>query len=231
MPLKIPQQQYHSQNPYPATVIPPEVDFRLAQKLQDEEYVQWIENNQPQDSTHHRAGESSVGFCNPSAPPLPPIPENLQYNHYPSYQNNLSHCHHHQSVVYASPNQPPLPYTQSAPYANGGGGSCTGGNNTYYGSLNQGYYPSTQSHPFYHTQVPHQHVMYRSVEEEDNSSSCLTGLYEKFISIILIFAVISFASMSPLLLSCAIAVQFSRIKECVVPETSHNLTSNAQWLL
>ncbi|CAG8562981.1 10514_t:CDS:2 [Diversispora eburnea] len=35
-------QQYHSQNPYPAAVIPSEADFRLAQKLQDEEYAQWM---------------------------------------------------------------------------------------------------------------------------------------------------------------------------------------------
>ncbi|CAG8452435.1 5927_t:CDS:2, partial [Acaulospora colombiana] len=169
MSFKIPppQQQYHSQNPYPATAVPPGADLRLAQKLQDED-----------------------------APPLPPIPENHQYNHYPSYQNNLSHCHHHNpSVIYASPNQPPLPYVQPGPYANG-----------------VGYYYSTQSHPFYNAQASHQHAPYRSVEEEDNSPNCLTGLYERFISVILIFAVIT-----PLLPSCVIAVRFSRIKERASP--------------
>lgn len=142
MPFKNHHQQYHSQNPYPAAVIPPEADFRLAQKLQDEEYAQWVETNQ--DSIHPQC-EPSTSCHNSSAPPLPSIPENYQYNHYPSYQNNLSHCHHHNQsqypIIYASPNQPSLPYAQTAPYVtNGVAGSCNrGGNATYYGSLNQGY--------------------------------------------------------------------------------------------
>ncbi|CAG8475131.1 15801_t:CDS:2 [Funneliformis caledonium] len=126
------QQQYHSQNPYPATVISSDADFRLAQKLQDEEYARWVESNPQQEPVLNRAGESSVGPHLPRAP-MPPIPEHYQYNHHQQFQNSPSY---QSPIVYASPNQPPLPYSQTSPYANNG---ASGGanNQPYYGSLNQ----------------------------------------------------------------------------------------------
>ncbi|RIA94640.1 hypothetical protein C1645_734627 [Glomus cerebriforme] len=168
-------QQYHSQNPYPATVIPPDADFRLAQKLQDEEYARWAETNPQQEYYSTRAGETSASTHLPRAP-MPPIPEHYQYNHYQSYQNDPTFQHPSQSqqypIIYASPNQPPLPYTTS-PYVNNGGNGGIG-----YGSLNQGYYTSSQSHPFYN--APYHNYQQITQREEEDSSSCLSGLRDFF---------------------------------------------------
>ncbi|CAG8509577.1 19173_t:CDS:2 [Dentiscutata erythropus] len=162
-------QQQHSQNPHPENL--PDSDFRLAQKLQDEEYVRWTETNRQQDLVSS-VGESSIDHFHSRA--IPPIPENYRCNHYIPYQSNpTQHLQQQYPIIYASPNQPPLPYNQSDPYINNGGGQ-------YYGSLNQdrsGYYQLPRSHPYYNnyqtTQLP---ASYHAVEEEDNSG-CLTGLF------------------------------------------------------
>ncbi|CAG8557702.1 132_t:CDS:2 [Paraglomus brasilianum] len=132
--------QYHTQNPYPATVITSDVDYRLAQKLQDEEYALWVDQNQhdyrtrpgepPTAGTAAAAGTVIPHHCRP---PMPPIPEHSPYNH-----------HHHPCqggnpqqypVVYASPIQPPLPYSQTMPYASNN--DICGEGQPYYGSMNQ----------------------------------------------------------------------------------------------
>ncbi|GET02741.1 hypothetical protein GLOIN_2v1735015 [Rhizophagus clarus] len=164
--------QYHSQNPYPATVIPPDADFRLAQKLQDEEYAHWVDTTPQQE--YYRSGETSISTHLPRAP-MPPIPEHYQYNHYQSYQNeqnqNFQNTGQSQQypVIYASPNQPPLPY-QTSPYAS----NCAGNGQMCYGSMNQGYYHSSQSHPFYNAPYHnYQQISQREVEEDN--SNCLSG--------------------------------------------------------
>ncbi|PKC15737.1 hypothetical protein RhiirA5_348656 [Rhizophagus irregularis] len=178
------QQQYHSQNPYPATVIPPDADFRLAQKLQDEEYAQaqahWVDTNPQQDYySNVRSGETSISTNLPRAP-MPPIPEHYQYNHYQSYQSEQNYQHSGESqypIVYASPNQPPLPY-QTSPYANNCASNGVNGQ-ACYGSMNQGYYHSSQSHPFYNAPYHnYQQIPQREVEEDN--SSCFSGLYDQF---------------------------------------------------
>lgn len=70
---------------------------------------------------------------------MPPIPEHYQYNHYQSYQSEQNYQHSGESqypIVYASPNQPPLPY-QTSPYANNCASNGVNGQ-ACYGSMNQG---------------------------------------------------------------------------------------------
>ncbi|KAG9300369.1 hypothetical protein G9A89_009993 [Geosiphon pyriformis] len=180
--------QYHSQDPYPATVIPGDPDFRLAQKLQDQEYTMWIDQNQIEEHfnpSRGTAGESSA--FNPARPriSMPPIPEHYPCNYHPQYQNAIPSSRQQYPIVYASPNQPPLPYSQTAPY-----GSSTGLtsdsvdlHSSYYGSLTQGGSYSSTNHPFNNAPY-HQHFQqqqssaFRSEEEEDYAPGCLAGLYE-----------------------------------------------------
>ncbi|CAG8587999.1 1285_t:CDS:2 [Gigaspora margarita] len=162
----------------------PDSDFRLAQKLQDEEYARWAESNRQQDLVSS-VGESPIDHFHSRVIP-PPIPENYRCNHYIPYQSNpTQHPQQQYPIIYASPNQPPLPYNQSDPYISNGGGQ-------YYGSLNQDRTGklSTLSNHLFSLQAS-----YHVVEEDDNTSGCLTGLYERFISVILILMVIGFVSM------------------------------------
>ncbi|CAG8719880.1 8506_t:CDS:1, partial [Scutellospora calospora] len=109
-------------------------DFRLAQKLQDEEYTRWVESNRQQELVSS-AGESSSDHFH-SRVQIDPIPENYRCNHFLPYQSNSTqHLLQPQQypIIYASPNQPPLPYNQSDPFTNNG----AVGNPPYYGSLNQ----------------------------------------------------------------------------------------------
>ncbi|CAG8571915.1 3985_t:CDS:2 [Ambispora gerdemannii] len=169
--------QYHSQNPYPATAISTDPDYRLAQKLQDEEFALWVDQNpdEPFLSRGILAGESSTSILPTShhQRALPPIPEHYTCNYHHSHQNSGGAGAHHSS---------------------------------YYGSLSQGttgnYYSSAQSHPFYNApyyndqqQQQQQHLAYRHEEEEDNSPGCLTGLYERSVPFILVFLVIWFVSL------------------------------------
>ncbi|CAG8551776.1 14202_t:CDS:2, partial [Gigaspora rosea] len=161
--------------------------FTGGSTTQDEEYARWAESNRQQDLVSS-VGESPIDHFHSRVIP-PPIPENYRCNHYIPYQSNpTQHPQQQYPIIYASPNQPPLPYNQSDPYISNGGGQ-------YYGSLNQdrtGYYQLPRSHPYYNnyqtTQLP---ASYHVVEEDDNTSGCLTGLYERFISVILILMVIA----------------------------------------
>ncbi|CAG8569233.1 3473_t:CDS:2, partial [Ambispora leptoticha] len=85
--------QYHSQNPYPATVISTDSDYRLAQKLQEEEYALGMDQNpyEPYPSRRIHGGESSTSILPTShhqRVPMPPIPEHYTCNYHHSYQNS-----------------------------------------------------------------------------------------------------------------------------------------------
>ncbi|CAG8517723.1 6961_t:CDS:2 [Cetraspora pellucida] len=187
-------QTQHSQNPYSENS--PDSDFRLAQKLQDEEYVRWAESNRQQDLVSN-VGESSVDHFHSRI--VPPIPENYRCNHHIPYQSNLTQNPQPQQqypIIYASPNQPPLPYNHPDSYISNG----VGGNLQYYGSLNQdrtAYYQLPRPYPYYNNyQTTQPQTSYHTIDDDDNTASgCLTGLYERFISVILILIVIGFVSV------------------------------------
>ncbi|CAB5369712.1 unnamed protein product [Rhizophagus irregularis] len=154
-------------NPYPATVIPPDADFRLAQKLQDEEYAQaqahWVDTNPQQDYySNVRSGETSISTNLPRAP-MPPIPEHYQYNHYQSYQSeqNYQHSGESQYPIVTLHQINHHYHIKLPPYANNCASNGVNGQ-ACYGSMNQGYYHSSQSHPFYNApyhnyqQIPHE---------------------------------------------------------------------------
>ncbi|CAG8572738.1 12704_t:CDS:2 [Cetraspora pellucida] len=92
------QTQQHSQNTYSENS--PDSDFRLAQKLQDEEYARWAESNRQQDLVSN-VGESSVDHFHSRV--VPPIPENYRsyyqlprpYPYYNNYQTTQPQTSYH----------------------------------------------------------------------------------------------------------------------------------------